>query len=127
MNKKIENIIYNLNALTLLESIELIKKIEEVFGVVTSTQILNNSGSIIEKITETPIEQTEFTLILEESPIDKKIPVLKLVRTLTGLGLRESKDLVEAAPKIVKEGMTKDAAEIAKKQFEEVGARMTIK
>ena len=63
---------------------------------------------------------------MEESPIDKKISILKLVRTLTGLGLRESKDLVEAAPKIVKEGLSKDSIEIAKKQFEEAGAKVII-
>jgi large subunit ribosomal protein L7/L12 len=72
-------------------------------------------------------EQTEFDVILEDVPADKKIAILKVVRTLTGLGLKEAKDLVEAAPKAVKEAVAKDAAEDAKKQLEEAGAKITIK
>lgn len=72
-------------------------------------------------------EKTEFDVILDEVPADKKIAVLKVVRTLTGLGLKEAKDLVEAAPKPVKEGVAKDAAEDAKKQLEEAGGKATVK
>ena len=72
-------------------------------------------------------EQTEFDVILEDVPADKKISILKVVRTLTGLGLKEAKDLVEAAPKPVKEAIAKDAAEDAKKQLEEAGAKVTVK
>ena len=72
-------------------------------------------------------EQTEFDVMLEDVPADKKIAILKVVRTLTGLGLKEAKDLVEAAPKAVKEAIAKDAAEDAKKQLEEAGAKVTVK
>ena len=72
-------------------------------------------------------EQTEFSLILEDVPADKKIAILKIVRTMTGLGLKEAKELVESAPKLVKEGVSKDDVEAAKKDFEAVGAKVTIK
>ncbi len=72
-------------------------------------------------------EKTEFDVVLEEFPADKKIAILKVVRTLTGLGLKEAKDLVEAAPKAVKEAIAKEAAEDAKKQLEEAGAKVSIK
>ena len=71
--------------------------------------------------------QTEFNVILEEVPADKKIAVLKVVRALTGLGLKEAKDLVEATPKPVKENVKKEEAEDVKKQLEEVGAKISIK
>ena len=72
-------------------------------------------------------EQTEFTVMLEEVPADKKIAILKEVRTITGLGLKEAKELVEAAPKAVKEAIAKEAAEELKKQLEAVGAKIAIK
>jgi large subunit ribosomal protein L7/L12 len=72
-------------------------------------------------------EQTEFDVILESVPADKKIAVLKVVRELTGLGLKEAKDLVESAPKSVKEAIAKDAAEAAKKQIEDAGGKVTVK
>jgi len=72
-------------------------------------------------------KKTEFDLILEEVPADKKIAILKVVRTLTGLGLKEAKDLVEATPKNIKEGASKEDVEAAKKQLEEAGAKVKIK
>jgi large subunit ribosomal protein L7/L12 len=72
-------------------------------------------------------EKTEFDVMLEEVPADKKIAVLKVVRSLTGLGLKEAKELVEAAPKPVKEGVSKDDAEDAKKQLEEAGGKVSVK
>jgi large subunit ribosomal protein L7/L12 len=72
-------------------------------------------------------EKTEFDVVLEEVPADKKIAILKVVRTLTGLGLKEAKDMVESAPKAVKEGIAKEAAEDAKKQLEEAGAKVSVK
>ncbi|NJN89126.1 MAG: 50S ribosomal protein L7/L12, partial [Leptolyngbyaceae cyanobacterium SL_5_14] len=72
-------------------------------------------------------EKTEFDVVLEEVPADKKIAILKVVRTLTGLGLKEAKDLVESAPKPVKEAIAKEAAEEAKKQIEEAGGKVSIK
>jgi large subunit ribosomal protein L7/L12 len=71
-------------------------------------------------------EKTEFNLMLDAVPADKKIAVLKVVRSLTGLGLKEAKELVEAAPKLVQESMPKDAAEAAKKQIEEAGGKASL-
>jgi large subunit ribosomal protein L7/L12 len=72
-------------------------------------------------------EKTEFDVVLEEVPADKKIAVLKVVRTITGLGLKEAKDLVESTPKAIKEGTNKDDAEAVKKQLEEAGGKVAIK
>ena len=72
-------------------------------------------------------EQTEFDVILKEVPADKKIAILKVVRSLTGLGLKEAKELVESAPKSVQSGLAKDAAEAAKKQIEAVGGIVELK
>ena len=73
------------------------------------------------------LEKTEFDAILDSVPADKKIAVLKIVREITGLGLKEAKDLVEAAPKAIKEGVAKEAAEDIKKRIEEAGGKVTIK
>jgi len=72
-------------------------------------------------------KKTEFDLVLEEVPADKKIAVLKVVRGITGLGLKEAKDLVESAPKSIKEGASKEDAEAAKKELEEAGAKVSLK
>ena len=71
-------------------------------------------------------EKTEFNVMLDEVPADKKIAILKVVRTLTGLGLKEAKELVESAPKQVQEGLAKDAAEEAKKQIEAAGGKVSL-
>ena len=72
-------------------------------------------------------EKTEFDISLDEVPADKKIAILKIVRGITGLGLKEAKELVESAPKVIQEGVGKDAAEDAKKQIEEVGGKVSLK
>jgi len=72
------------------------------------------------------VEKTEFNVMLDEVPADKKIAVLKVVRTLTGLGLKEAKTLVESAPKMVQEALGKDAAEDAKKQIEDAGGKVSL-
>ncbi len=128
MNTKIDNIIAQLNTLTLLEASELVKKIEEIFGVDTAQVVMSSAnGGGAQVVAEAVEEKTEFKLILEEVPADKKIAILKVVRTITGLGLKEAKDLVEAAPKTLNEAMAKDAAQTAKKQLEEAGAKVTVK
>ncbi len=128
MNKKIADIISLLSDLTLLEASELVKKIEETFGVTASSPIVSDSTVATNNtVTEVIEEKTEFKLFLAEVPADKKIAILKVVRTITGLGLKEAKDLVEAAPKIIQEGLTKDASESAKKQLEEAGAKVLLK
>mmetsp|Transcript_10670 Transcript_10670/g.26776 ORF Transcript_10670/g.26776 Transcript_10670/m.26776 type:complete len:131 (-) Transcript_10670:40-432(-) len=129
MTAKIDDIIEQLKSLTLLEAAELVKTIEETFDVDASAasggmmmMAPGAGGAAAEEVEE----KTEFDVILEVVPADKKIAILKIVRTLTGLGLKEAKDLVEAAPKLVKEKTSKeDAADIAKK-LEDAGAKVTI-
>jgi large subunit ribosomal protein L7/L12 len=126
MSEKIDQIIESLKTLTLLEASELVTKIEETFGVDASASV---GGGMVVAAT-TPLEEieekTEFTLRLDEVPADKKIAVLKVVRSLTGLGLKEAKELVEAAPKQIQENMPKDAAEAAKKEIEDVGGKASL-
>lgn len=135
MTAKTDEILEQLKTLTLLEASELVEQIEETFGVDASAA---SGGGMMMMPGMAPAaggaaggeaaeEKTEFDLELSEVPADKKIPVLKVVRTLTGLGLKEAKDLVEAAPKVISEGMAKDAAESAKKDLEEAGAKVTLK
>ncbi|CBN57043.1 MULTISPECIES: 50S ribosomal protein L7/L12 [Kamptonema] len=128
MSAATDQILEQLKSLTLLEASELVKQIEEAFGVSaaapTGTMMMAGPGpAAVEEVEE----QTEFDVILEEVPADKKIAILKEVRTITGLGLKEAKDLVEAAPKAVKEAIAKAAAEDIKKQLEAVGAKIAIK
>jgi large subunit ribosomal protein L7/L12 len=114
-----------LSALTVLEAAELSKMLEEKWGVsAAAPAAAAPSGPVA---VAAPVEeQTEFTVILAKIG-DKKINVIKEVRTITGLGLKEAKDLVEGAPKPVKEGVNKDEAEKLKKQLEEQGASVEIK
>jgi large subunit ribosomal protein L7/L12 len=132
MSATTDQILDQLKSLTLLEASELVKQIEEAFGVSAAApaggmMMMQGMGGGAAAPAEEVEEQTEFDVILEEYPADKKIAILKVVRTLTGLGLKEAKDLVEATPKPVKEAVTKDAAEDAKKQLEEAGAKVTVK
>jgi large subunit ribosomal protein L7/L12 len=127
MSEKIDQIVEELKTLTLLEASELVTKIEETFGVDASasaggTMVMAATGTV-----EEVEEKTEFNLMLDEVPADKKIAVLKVVRSLTGLGLKEAKELVESAPKAIQEGASKDAAEDAKKQIEEAGGKVELK
>jgi large subunit ribosomal protein L7/L12 len=127
MSEKIDLILENLKTLTLLEASELVTQIEETFGVNASAA---SGGSVVMAVNapaEEVEEQTEFTLILDEVPADKKIAVLKVVRSLTGLGLKEAKELVESAPKQVQAGIAKDASEAAKKQIEDAGGKASVK
>ena len=128
MSTATDQILEQLKSLTLLEASELVKQIEEAFGVSAAAPV---GGMMMMGGPAAPAEeveiQTEFSVILEEFAADKKIAVLKEVRAITGLGLKEAKDLVEAAPKAVKEAIAKDAAEEIKKQLEAVGAKISIK
>lgn len=131
MSDKINNIIESLKSLTLLEAAELVKKIEEVFDVDASS--ISNAGMLMMPSQSTEIsaseidEKTEFDIILEEVPSSNKIAILKVVRSLTALGLKEAKELVESTPKLVKENASKEEAEKIKDQLEEVGAKVSIK
>ena len=127
MSEKINQIIEDLKTLTLLEASELVAAIEETFGVDASAAA---GGPIVMAAagpTEEVEEKTEFDVSLDEVPSDKKIAVLKVVRGITGLGLKEAKELVESAPKVIQEGIAKDAAEDAKKQIEEAGGKVSLK
>ncbi len=128
MSTATDEILEKLKTLTLLEASELVKQIEDAFGVSAAAPV---GGMMMMGGAAAPAEevevQTEFSVILEEFPADKKIAILKEVRAITGLGLKEAKDLVEAAPKAVKEALGKDAAEEMKKQLEAVGAKISIK
>jgi len=127
MSEKIDQIVEDLKTLTLLEASELVTKIEETFGVDASAAA---GGAVVMAAAgpaEEAEEKTEFNLSLDEVPADKKIAVLKVVRGITGLGLKEAKELVESAPKVLQEGVAKDAAEDAKKQIEEAGGKASLK
>jgi large subunit ribosomal protein L7/L12 len=127
MSAKIDQIVEELKTLTLLEASELVKKIEETFGVDASAAV--GGGMMMAAApaaAEEVEEKTEFNVMLDEVPADKKIAVLKVVRSLTGLGLKEAKELVESAPKQVREGLPKDAAEDAKKQIESAGGKASL-
>ncbi|MEH2165666.1 MAG: 50S ribosomal protein L7/L12 [Nostoc sp.] len=130
MSAATDQILDQLKNLSLIEASELVKQIEEAFGVSAAAPVggmMMMPGGGGAAPAEEVVEQTEFEVILESVPADKKIAVLKIVRELTGLGLKEAKDLVEAAPKAVKEGIAKDAAEDAKKRIEEAGGKVTVK
>jgi len=126
----VAEILEKLKTLTLLEAAELVKGIEETFGVSAAAPtggiIMAAPGAAPAAAAEAVEEQTEFNVVLEEVPAEK-IAILKVVRELTGLGLKEAKDLVEAAPKAVQEGINKDEAAATKKKLEDAGAKVSVK
>lgn len=128
MVNRIEEILEKLKALTLVEASDLVSKMEEIFGIDVS---VNNTIPVnaIDNSTKADevAEKTAFTLMLEEVPAAKKIAILKVIRVLTSLGLKEAKDLVESAPKQVNENVSKEIAENGKKLIEEAGGKASIK
>jgi len=131
MSAKTDEILEQLKTLSLLEASELVKQIEEAFGVDASApaggMMMAAAPGAAAGTEEAAEEKTEFDVVLEEVPSDKKIAILKIVRTITGLGLKEAKGLVEETPKALKEATTKEDAEEIKKQLEEAGAKVTVK
>ena len=123
---KIDQIVEDLKTLTLLEASELVTKIEETFGVDASASVGGGMVMAAPTAAEEVEEKSEYNLMLDEVPADKKIAVLKVVRSLTGLGLKEAKELVESAPKQIQEGLAKDAGEDAKKQIEAAGGKASL-
>ena len=115
-----------LSALTVLEAAELSKLLEEKWGVSAAAPVAAAAAPVAAAAAAPVEEQTEFTVILATAG-DKKINVIKEVRTITGLGLKEAKDLVEAAPKAVKEGVSKADAADFKKKLEDAGAKVELK
>jgi large subunit ribosomal protein L7/L12 len=122
----LEKIVADLSSLTVLEAAELAKLLEEKWGVSAATAIVAAAGPAAGAAVAPVEEQTEFTVVLAAIG-DKKIEVIKEVRAVTGLGLKEAKDLVEAAPKPVKEGVTKEEAEKIKAALEKAGAKVEFK
>ena len=124
----IEKIVDELSKLTVMEAAELSKALEEKWGVsaAAAVAVAAPSAGTADAGTDEAAEKTEFDVILSAVG-DKKINVIKEVRTITGLGLKEAKDLVEAAPKPVKEGASKEESEEIKKKLEEAGASVEVK
>lgn len=129
--EKIDQIINIIKNLSLLEAFELVKNLEKTFGIDASTYAraaapvsAAPAGGSSAPIQE---EKTEFDIILENVPADKKLAILKVVRSLTGLGLKEAKDLVESAPKAIREKVSKADADNIKKQVEEAGGKVSLK
>ena len=128
MASKVETILEEIKGLTLLEASELVKKMEEAFGVSAAAAApVVMAGGAAGAAGAAPVEEkTEFTVVLTEVGANK-INVIKAVREVTSLGLKEAKDLVDGAPKTVKEGVNKDEAATIKKKFEDAGAKVEIK
>lgn len=124
MSEKIAEILEKIKGLTLVEASELKKALEDTFGVTAAAPVVVAAGPAQEAAKEE--EKTEFDVILQVAG-EKKINVIKVVRAHTSLGLKEAKDLVDGAPKPVKEAVTKDEAEKIKKELEEAGATVVIK
>lgn len=125
-----EQVIEYLSSLNVMELSSLVKKLEEKWGVSAAAPVAvaaataPAAGAAAAAAQE---EKTEFTVVIESYPADKKIGVIKVVRELTGLGLKEAKELVDTVPKPIKEGANKADAENMKKKLEEAGAKVTIK
>lgn len=128
MSANLAQIVDTLSALTVIEAAELSKMLEEKWGVSAAAPVaVAAAGGAAAAGAPSAEAQTEFNVILASAPADKKIGVIKVVREITGLGLKEAKDLVEAAPKPVKEGVSKDEAEKIKKSLAEAGATVEVK
>ena len=123
---KLEKLVDDLSALTVLEAADLAKLLEEKWGVTAAAPVAVAAVGGAAAPAEAAEEQTEFTVVLASFG-EKKIEVIKEVRGITGLGLKEAKDLVEAAPKPVKEGVSKDEANKIKAQLEAAGAKVELK
>ena len=129
MSSKVDTLLEQIKGLTLLEAADLVKKMEEAFGVsaAAAAPVMVAGGAAAGGGAAAPAEEkTEFTIVLTEVGANK-INVIKAVREVTSLGLKEAKDLVDGAPKTVKEGVTKDEAATIKKKFEEAGAKVEVK
>jgi large subunit ribosomal protein L7/L12 len=114
--------------MSVIEVVELIADMEKKFGVTAAAPVAMAAGPAAGGAAAAPVEeQTEFTVTLKEYPADKKVTVIKVIREITGLGLKEAKDLVEGAPSTVKESIGKADVEIIKKKLEETGAKVEVK
>ena len=125
MSEKITAMIEEIKALTVLELADLVKAIEEEFGVSAAAPVAVVGGAVAGGAAAAE-EKSDFEVVLAEAGAEK-IKVIKVVREITGLGLKEAKDMVDGAPKVIKEAASKDAAEEIKAKLEEVGAKVTLK
>jgi len=123
---KIEKLVEDLSSLTVLEAADLAKLLEEKWGVSAAAPVAMAAAPAAGAAAAPAAEKTEFTVVLTDAG-DKKINVIKEVRAITGLGLKEAKDLVEGAPKEVKADVNKDEAAKIKKQLEDAGAKVELK
>ena len=129
MSNNTTEIIEKLKSLTLLEAAELVSQIEETFGVDASAAVATGAVMAVPGAAaseEAVEEKTTFEVIIEDVPDDKRVAVLKVIRSLTSLGLREAKELTSGLPKTFNDSATKEAAEEAKQKLEEAGAKVKI-
>ena len=123
-----DEILDAISKMTVLEVVELISDMEKKFGVTAAAPVAIAAGPAAGAAAAAPAEeQTEFAVTLKEYPADKKVTVIKVIREITGLGLKEAKDLVEGVPSLVKEGVAKADAETMKKKLEEAVAKVEVK
>ena len=122
-----DEILDAISKMTLMEVVELISDMEKKFGVTAAAPVAVAAGPAAAAAAAPVEEKTEFTVTLKEYPADKKVTVIKVIREITGLGLKEAKDLVEGAPSTVKEGVNKADSETMKKKLEEAGAKVEVK
>ncbi len=125
-----EEIIEKLKSMTLLQAAELVSEIEQTFGVDASAsvgggfaQVAGDGGSGNQEAAE---EKTSFNVVLQDVPSDKRVAVLKTIRNLTSLGLKEAKEFTTSLPKVVKEGVSKEEAETSQQQLEQAGAKVSV-
>jgi len=129
MTEKLNAIVEQLKTLTLLEAADLVTEIEKVFGVDTTVSMAPGNWATptaAVAVVEEVEQKTSFDIVLQEVPADKKIAILKVVRNFTGLGLKESKEIVDNVPKLLKEGVSKEEAEKVKKEIEEIGGKIAM-
>jgi large subunit ribosomal protein L7/L12 len=122
-----DEILDAISKLTLVEVVELISDFEKKFGVTAAAPVAAAAAPAAGAAAAPVEEKTEFTVLLKEYPADKKVTVIKVIREITGLGLKEAKDLVEGVPSTVKEAANKADSEAFKKKLEDVGAKVEVK
>jgi large subunit ribosomal protein L7/L12 len=122
-----DEILDAIGKMSVIDVVELIADMEKKFGVTAAAPVAMAAGPVAGAAAAPVEEQTEFTVTLKEYPADKKVTVIKVIREITGLGLKEAKDLVEGAPATVKEAVAKADVEIIKKKLEDVGAKVEVK
>jgi large subunit ribosomal protein L7/L12 len=122
-----EQILEAISGMTIMEVVDLVKMMEDKFGVTAAAPVAVAAAAGGAAAAPAAEEQTEFTVTLKAYPADKKVGVIKVIREITGLGLKEAKDLVEGAPSTVKEGVSKADSDKIKKQLEDGGAQVEVK